>query len=61
MDRKKLIDAAIEAGWTMEKRKSGHLKLTSPKGDIIFTASTPSDWRATKNLASQLRKLGVQI
>lgn len=61
MDRRDLFDAAKRAGWSISKKRSGHLKLVSPNGDVVFTASTPSDWRGTMNLAAQLRKLGLEV
>lgn len=61
MDRRELLKAAEKAGWKIEKRRRGHLKLTSPDGDIVFTSSTPSDWRGTLNLASHLRRLGLEV
>jgi hypothetical protein len=60
-DLKDLIKAAQRAGWTVVKRRNGHYKLTAPSGEFIFTASTPSDWRATLNLAAHLRRLGLEI
>lgn len=49
------------AGCSIEKRKrSGHVKITTPNGPV-FAPSTPSDWRALKNLRSVLRKKGVAV
>ena len=61
MDRRDLLKAARRAGWMIEKRRGGHLKLISPTGEVIFTASTPSDWRGTLNLAAHLRRLGLEV
>lgn len=61
MEHKDLLKAAKKAGWTVEKRNHGHIKLTAPNGEFIFTSSTPSDWRATLNLAAHLRRLGLNV
>ena len=48
--------AAIAPGWVATLTKGGHIRLTHPSGGIIHTAFTPSDWRARRNLASQVRR-----
>jgi hypothetical protein len=52
-----VIRDAERRGWTVSLRRSGHLKLTHPNGAMYFTASTPSDWRAGKNVDRALRRL----
>lgn len=61
MDHKDILKAAKKAGWSLEKRNNGHIKLTSPSGEIVFTSGTPSDWRATANLMAHLRRLGLDV
>jgi hypothetical protein len=54
--RQVLLDAA-RRGWTVTPTRGGHVKLTFRSGAIVFTGSTPSDWRAGRNLDRQLRRL----
>lgn len=53
------IDAAKARGWTATLTRKGHIKLTHPchPGKSVFTSSTPSDPRATKNLVAMLRRV----
>lgn len=47
--------------WSVSITKGGHLKLThKSSGRSLFTSRTPSDWRADKNLASQVRRMEQQ-
>lgn len=48
-------------GWHVVKRKRGHYKITGPRGVLYFTSSTPSDWRAVRNLRSDLRQRGAPV
>lgn len=45
-------------GWTIELKKSGHRKFTSPKGAVVFTSSSPSDYRALRNVERDLKRAG---
>lgn len=66
-----LIQIAVKAGWRHKHTRNGHNCLTPPKGVIdphtgreaapVFFPSTPSDWRAEKNLTAHLRRLGLHI
>jgi predicted RNA binding protein YcfA (HicA-like mRNA interferase family) len=56
-----LVEAAIEAGWTLERTGGNHLKLISPEGRAVFFPSSPSDWRGARNLRSTLRSYGLKI
>lgn len=60
---RKIRKRARNQGWTIEITGSGHLKWVPPKKseDIVFSASTPSDHRALKNLLSRLKKSGLSI
>lgn len=52
----------VEAdGWSWELRRSGHLKLTGPSGEIAFAAATPSDRRALQNIRSDMRRATRQV
>jgi hypothetical protein len=59
--RKDLRAIAIHAasqGWHISRTGGGHLRWTSPEGAPVFSASTPSDRRALRNIETQLRKFG---
>ena len=57
-----LVKQAREQGWTVEKTNGGHYKWMSPVGKFFFSAFTPSDVRAVKNLERDLRVNGfIQI
>lgn len=57
-----LIAAAQDQGWDVT-RKRKHLRWVppDPHKDMVFTAVTPSDHRALKNMRAQLRKSGLVI
>lgn len=54
-----LVKEAKHQGWTVELTKSVHYKWISPLGAFVFTASTPSDNRAIKNIKRELRAKGM--
>lgn len=54
-----LIEAALAAGWTLERTGGGHLRLRSPEGASVVFPSSPSDWRGARNLRSTLRRYGL--
>jgi hypothetical protein len=56
-DYRQVILNAKRRGWVVTPTRGGHVKLTYPSGAIMFTCSTPSDWRAGRNLDRQLRRL----
>jgi len=66
---KELADAAKAAGWQIIPTNSGHVKWEPPQrslttvghGGSIFTAGTPSDWRAIKNTRAKLRRAGLDV
>jgi hypothetical protein len=43
-------------GVTVSRTNGGHLRLDLPNGKPIFAASTPSDWRAIRQIRSQVRR-----
>lgn len=45
-------------GWSATRQRSGHYKITGP-GVLVFTGSTPSDWRSRRNLIGELRRAGA--
>jgi hypothetical protein len=55
-DLQKLITYAQARGWTVTKTASGHIRLRHPSGALIYTGSTPSDHRAVRNAAADVRR-----
>lgn len=56
-----VLRALREQGWTVEKRKGGHFRLTTPDGERVFIGSTPSDSRSHRNNLALLRRKGLRI
>ncbi|CAB4203540.1 hypothetical protein UFOVP1382_153 [uncultured Caudovirales phage] len=58
------VDALVKQirrlGFTVDKTGAGHWRVASPSGPI-FMPSTPSDWRAVKNMRAALRRAGIAI
>lgn len=59
-DVRQLIRAAEAQGWAVSRTRGGHLRWRAPSGALVFTASTPSDWRALANILSYLRRNGLK-
>lgn len=55
-----LIALAEDQGFIVIRRRKGHYKWIAPDGAIFFSASTPSDWRALKNIKRDLRNHGFK-
>jgi hypothetical protein len=55
-DLKALVRLYAEWGWTIEKTNGGHLRFKGPKGELVFSGSTPSDWRSLANLRASLKR-----
>jgi len=61
-DLQSLIRTAQRQGWSVQLRRGGHLAWKSPSGDgVVFSASSPSDWRAQLNLRASLRRAGLHL
>ncbi len=59
-DLQSLIRTAQRQGWSVQLRRGGDLAWKSPSGDgVVFSASSPSDWRANSNLRACLRRAGL--
>lgn len=56
-----LIKQAEDQGWNVTKRNNGHLKWVSPSGTIVYSAASPSDNRAIKNITRELRIRGFIV
>lgn len=53
---KPLIELAQAEGWQVTRTARGHLELTKPGLPPIYTSSTSSDHRATRNALARLRR-----
>jgi len=61
-DLQQLIRRAVHQGWSVEQLPGGHLCWRPPgRGVQVFSASSPSDWRANLNLRASLRRAGLII
>jgi predicted RNA binding protein YcfA (HicA-like mRNA interferase family) len=61
-DLKRLRRLAERQGWRVEPTGGGHLRWRSPRcGRVIFTASSPSDYRALQNILSHLKAEGLEV
>lgn len=67
---RKLIEAVLAAGWTIDRTGQNHIRMTPPPGTKltdgtlafpITMASSCSDVRANRNIVSRLRRAGVHI
>lgn len=53
---KSTVQYLKRTGWTV-KANRGHYKCTSPRGFKLFMGSTPSDYRAVRNVAARIRRV----
>lgn len=53
-----LVKDAQRQGWVVLPTNANHLKWVSPMGSFFFSASTPSDYRALKNIKRDLIRCG---
>jgi len=58
---KLLFQLAVDQGWRVEQRSTGHYKLIAPNNNVVFVSKTPSDYRALKNIERDLRANGLVI
>lgn len=59
-DIRKLAKRLRKQGWTVEVRD--HITWWPPNGrDPVFTGSTPSDWRAMRNIEAKLKRRGAEL
>ena len=56
-----LMRVALAQGWSVKATRGNHIRWQAPTGAIVFSASTPSDVRAYRNMASDLRKRGLVL
>jgi predicted RNA binding protein YcfA (HicA-like mRNA interferase family) len=45
---------AQSRGWVVTYTGGGHFKFAHPEGGLVYTSSTPGDWRATRKIAAEL-------
>jgi predicted transcriptional regulator len=57
-DIKQLIEKAQEQGWIIIKTSNNHYKWISPLGGLFYSASTPSDYKAIKNIKRDMKANG---
>lgn len=56
---RELMIAAKKQGWGIVVNK--HIKWIPPAGGPYFSSTSPSDWRALRNLKRDLSKRGLKI
>jgi len=55
-DLKQLI-RDLPPAWKAMPTRGGHMKLRHESGAIVTCASTPSDWRAIRNLRARIKRV----
>ena len=55
-DLRALLSDARDRGWRTELTNGGHWRLTGPNNALLFTGSTPSDWRGLRNIRSEIKR-----
>lgn len=51
-----LIEFALCEGWQVSRTRNGHLKFSKPGLPPIYTGTTASDYRASRNAMARLRR-----
>ena len=51
-----LVKFAIGEGWEVSRTSGGHLKFTKSGFTPIFTSTTASDFRSSRNAQARLRR-----
>lgn len=59
-DIRKLIKQATRQGWTVEVTSKVTFMAPNPSHGSVTAHLTNSDWRALKNLTSELKKRGFR-
>lgn len=55
-DLRRVIRDAEKRGWSASATGGGHVRLTKPGCQPVFTSQTPSDPRTAKNAEMELRR-----
>lgn len=53
---KRLLAAARQRGWQVERTRGSHFRLRHPSGALVVASGTPSCPRALWNLRADLRR-----
>lgn len=64
MPRKRdpIMEKLRRQGCSVELRRAGHYKITTPDGAVVYTASTPSRGRRTAlNERAMFRRVGLDV
>jgi predicted RNA binding protein YcfA (HicA-like mRNA interferase family) len=56
-DLRQVVRQYAKHGFRVSRTKGGHLRFEGPNGELVFGASTPSDYRSLKNLKAQLDRV----
>lgn len=49
-------------GWHAEMKRGGRrVKLTGPRGQLVFASTATKDYRGVRNLEAQLRQAGIEF
>jgi hypothetical protein len=60
-----IVNAALEAGWTVTLTRNGHLRWHNPRAPagrrLYFSSQTPSDTRALRKIRSDLTRRGLKL
>jgi predicted RNA binding protein YcfA (HicA-like mRNA interferase family) len=56
---RELLAFAHALGHQHERTAGGHIRFRHPAGALVFTASTPSDWRSTINARAATVRTGA--
>ncbi len=51
-----VVDYARQHGFDISRTRGGHLRISKRGCPPVFTSSTPSDWRSTRNALALLRR-----
>lgn len=58
-DWQKLAAEAIADGWVLRRTNGGHICWKAPNGGMVFSPSTPSDWRGIRNHRSDMDRVSA--
>lgn len=56
-DLRQIRRDAEKRGWLIRLTNGGHLKWIWVNGTVLFSAQTPSDYRAIKNIENRIRRI----
>ena len=62
-DVRELARIAAAQGWRVERTGKHHLRWVPPDRGrrVIYSGSTPSDYRAIRNIRAMLRREGLRV